>query len=128
MSHSVKATLIADQVMKIFTIALLLVFLTACASPRPWTKQEKVAAGFFLVAHSANGITTSRIDNHGNYEMNPAMGEHPSDTGVIVYFSLTGLGALTISHFYPRLRQPLLYGYGSVNTYFAIHDCRINKK
>ena len=106
-------------------IALLF---TSCASPRPWTKQEKVAAGFFLLAHSADAITTSQLTDHGNYETNPILGKHPSDTKVGVYFSLTAIGALVVSHFNPDFRKPLLYSYGALNTGLAIHNYTINKK
>ena len=101
---------------------------TACASPRAWTKQEKTAAGFFIVAHSANAFTTSRLENNGNYEkFNFIIGEHPSDTEVGIYFSITAGLALTLSHFYPKLREPLLYGYGSLNTIMAIRDYNLTK-
>lgn len=108
-----------------FIIGLLL---TACASPRPWTKKEKIAAGFFLIAHTADAITTSQLNDNGNYELNPLLGKHPSDTEVCIYFSITAIGALTLSHFYPNLREPLLYGYGGLNTGLAIHNHKLNKK
>ena len=112
------------------TILFLFITLlfTSCASPRPWTKQEKIAAGFFLLAHSADAITTSQLTDNGNYEINPILGKHPSDTKVGVYFSLTAIGALIVSHFNPDLRKPLLYGYGTLNTGLAIHNYTINKK
>ena len=106
-------------------IALLF---TSCASPRPWTKQEKIAAGFFLLAHSADAITTSQLTDNGNYEINPILGKHPSDTKISVYFSLTAIGALIVSHFNPDFRKPLLYGYGALNAGLAIHNYSINKK
>jgi len=101
-------------------IALLF---TSCASPRPWTKQEKIAAGFFLLAHSANAFTTSRINNNNSRErFDFILDEHPSDKEVIIYFSVTGGLALGLAHYFPKLRTPLLYGYGSVNAFFALHD------
>ena len=107
---------------------LCLFLLISCASPRSWTRQEKAAAGFFVLAHSADAITTSQLTDHGNYEMNPIMGKHPSDIEIGVYFSLTAIGALVVSHFNPDLRKPLLYGYGSINSICAIHNYTINKK
>ena len=114
--------------MRLFLILVVISLLTACASPRPWTKQEKIAAGFFLLAHSANAFTTSRLENNGNYEkFNFIISEHPSDTMVGIYFSLTAGLALGISHYCPKLREPLLYGYGSLNTSLAIYDYNLNK-
>jgi len=115
--------------MKKVVLSILCLFLfVACASPRPWTKQEKVAAGFFLLAHSADAITTSQLTDNGNYETNPILGKYPSDAKIGVYFSLTAIGALVVSHFKPDLRKPFLYGYGSINSICAIHNYTINKK
>lgn len=108
----------------IFFIILFLV--TSCATPRPWTKGEKTAAYFFIAAHFADGYTTSQSLDNGNYEMNPILGKYPSDSELVVYFSVTGAIALVLSHYKPSLRKPLLYGYGSVNTAFAIHNHQLS--
>jgi len=93
-------------------------------NPRPWTKSEKMAAVFFIAAHTANAFTTEahqdRPELHN--EINPILGTHPTDTEVIGYFSLTGALALGVAHLYPEIRKPLLIGYGGVNTYWSIHD------
>jgi len=113
----------------ILTSIIIVLLLMGCASPRPWTKEEKTAAGFFLLAHTANAFTTSQLENNGNYEkFNFIIKEHPSDTIVGIYFSVTAGLALGISHYWPSLRQPLLYGYGSLNTSLAIHDYNLNSK
>lgn len=114
--------------MLIMMCILVLVFGNGCVSliphPRPWTKDEKIAAGFFIAAHTANAFTTEAHQDHPDmyYEMNPIMGRHPSDTEIIAYFSITGVVALLIAHFYPELRKPLLYGYGGVGCYWTVHD------
>ncbi len=112
---------------KLYLIFLITILLfTRCASPRPWTKHEKVAAGYFILGHSADALSTEKmLDNLNNYEINPILGEHPSDTKIITYFSFTGIAALTISHFYPELRIPLLSIYGTVNFGLAIHNKRL---
>lgn len=98
--------------------------------PRPWTKREKLAATFFIAAHTANAISTEAHQNQPDlyYETNPIMGRHPSDTEIVMYFSITGIGALLIAHFYPELREPLLIGYGSINTYLTIKDYKMMGK
>jgi len=110
--------------MKYILIFLIIILLfTACASPRPWTKPEKVAAGYFILGHSADALSTEKmLDNPNNYETNPILGEHPSDAEVITYFSLTAIAALTISHFYPKLRFPLLSIFGTTGFGYAIHN------
>jgi uncharacterized protein YceK len=113
----------------IVTMMLLIALLTTgCASllphPRPWTRNEKLAAGFFIAAHTANALTTEAHQDRPElyYELNPILGRHPSDTEIGGYFSITGIGTLVIAHLYPELRMPLLVGYGAVNTYWAAHD------
>ncbi len=98
-----------------------------CAGPRSWTKQEKNAASFYLLAHSADAFTTSQLIHKGNYELNPILGKYPSDTEIGIYFSLTTLGILTLSHFYPNFRKPILYGYGGLNAGLAIYNYKLNK-
>ena len=112
---------------KVISLSISIVILSSCATlkphPRKWTSAEKACAGFFIATHLANAYTTERAQDHPQCdEVNPALGEHPSDSKTIVYFSFTGLVALTLSHFYPNLRKPLLIGYGVVNTGLAIND------
>jgi uncharacterized protein YceK len=116
----------------VVTMILLITLLTTgCASlmphPRPWTKQEKLAAGFFIAAHAANALTTEAHQDHPElyYEKNPILGKHPSDAEIGTYFSITGVGTLLIAHFYPELRQPLLISYGAANCYWTMHDYKI---
>ena len=111
------------------TICLIFVVASAgCTSlmphPRPWTKREKIAATFFVVAHTVNAFTTEAHQDYPDmyYEMNPILGRHPSDMEIGTYFSLTGVATLLVTHLYPELREPVLYGYGGVNCYWAIHD------
>lgn len=103
----------------------VLFLLCSCAhSPRPWTKDEKVAAGFFILAHVADAYTTERyLDNPNNWEeINPLLGKHPSDKKLTIYFSVTGLGTLLIGHYWPDARKPLFLGYGSLNAGLAIYN------
>lgn len=117
----------------IFVLGAIL-FLCGCASiiphPRPWTKREKIAATFFIAAHTADALTTERHQDSPNryHEKNPIMGRHPSDRDIGVYFSVTGFGALLIAHLYPELREPLLFGYGGVNAYMAIKNINMMRK
>ena len=113
---------------------LILLCCCGCTSliphPRPWTRSEKMAAAFFIAAHTANALTTEAHQNHPDrfYEMNPLMGKHPSDVEIGAYFSLTGVGTLLVTHLYPELRKPLLIGYGGVNCYWTWHDLKMMGK
>lgn len=101
--------------------------ISGCASSRPWTKSEKVAAGFFLAAHTANYYSTEKVlDNPANWEKeNFALGKHPSDRKVALYFSFTGIGALIVAHFWEDARPWLLWGYGGVNLYWVKEDRKL---
>jgi len=82
--------------------------------------------GYFIVGHLADALTTEKmLDNPNNYETNPILGKHPLDSRVIVYFSITGITLLTLSHFYPELRLPLLSAFGTIGFGFAIHNKRL---
>jgi len=111
----------------------LIVFNNGCISliphPRSWTKREKIAAVFFITAHTANAFTTEAHQNHPEvyYEINPILGRHPTDTEIGTYFSLTGILTLGVVHLYPELREPILYGYGGVNCYWTVHDLDMMK-
>lgn len=113
--------------MRRVTCIICLILIGGCSlvpHPQPWTNREKMAATFFIAAHTANAFSTEAHQNRPDlyYETNPIMGRHPSDTEIVAYFSLTGIGTLLIAHLYPELREPLLIGYGSLNTYMAIKD------
>jgi len=114
--------------MKYILIFLIIIpSFISCATPRPWTKQEKIAAGFFLLAHLADGFTTKELKDNGHYEHNPLLNKYPSDSEVGLYFSLTTLGALTLSHFYANFREPLLYSYGILNFLLATYNYDLNE-
>jgi hypothetical protein len=104
------------------TIAVLVLFtvtMTGCAG---WSKGDKMAAGFFLAAHAANAISSERLVGRGCDEQNPIMGDRPSDTELAAYFAGTAALALVVAHFFPKLRKPLLIGYGATNIVWTIHD------
>ena len=103
-----------------FIIATLL---TSCAAPRPWTKQEKISAGYFCLAHFADYYTTTKmLKNPANWEINPAVDEEQPE----IYFSLTAIGALVVGHFWPDARKPLFIGYGTLNAGLAAHNSTLH--
>jgi len=113
---------------KVISICILCLFLlVGCAhSPRPWTVEEKVAAGFFIVAHVADYYTTEKfLDNPDNWEINPVVGRHPSDKKLTIYFSLTGIAALAVGHYWPSIREYLFITYGSLNAGWAAYNTQL---
>ena len=113
------------MIRKILLIGVVtLVLLPGCASipkPTPWTKGEKVGAGFFLVGHMADAYTTIRHQDYPDriYERNPILDKHPEDYEIYLYFGVTTGLALLISHYVPKLRLPVFIGYGGLGFYMA---------
>ena len=100
----------------VILLGMLLLTVFSCASPRPWTKKEKRIAGFYLLGAAADLYTTERMLNNPNcHENNPALGEHPSDTELVIYFPVESLIVLGLSHYFPKLRIPLLTTFGVVS-------------
>ena len=107
-------------------LLIIILLFTGCTSSRPWTKQEKIAAGYFILGHSADALSTIKmLDNPNIYETNFILDEHPSDSKIVIYFSLTGITIFTIAHFYPKLRIPLLSASGTIGFGYAIHNKRL---
>ena len=114
--------------LRLSIILLVTVLLSSsCATPRPWTKGEKIAAGYFCLAHFADYYTTERnLDKPNHRENSPILNEYPSDSTLIVYISVTAVGALIAGHFWPELRKPLFLTYGTVNAANAIHNSQLD--
>ena len=112
---------------KYLALIVIITLISGCASfrsnPRPWTKKEKVAGGFFMIAHTANYFSSRAIVHSPYcYESNFIMGRDPSDGKIGAYFSITGIIALGIAHYWPKTRVPLLMGYGGINLFLTLYD------
>lgn len=112
---------------------LLMPWICRAESPRPWTEGEKVVLAWSCLAVVADMYTTCRaLDNPYNYEINPMLGRHPSDSNVIIQLSLSHLVLVAISHWVPEINLPivgkintrysLLGTKATLNTYFAINN------
>lgn len=114
--------------MKISCIVLILLILVGCATnPRPWTKKEKGILAWSVLAAAADTYTTIEMLDDGNYEMNPILGRYPSDDEVIIYMSVSELLTILVAHYYPKYRSCLLGGKALVNSYFTIHNRRLDE-
>ena len=97
---------------------LLLPFIVRAEAPRPWTEGEKTVLVWSCLAVVADMYTTCRgLDNPYNYEINPYLGRHPSDSRVIITLSLSHLALLAISHWVPEITLPIV---GKINTRYSI--------
>jgi len=88
-----------------------------------WTKQDKIAAGVMLAGRAADMISTHYALEHGAREVNPFLGEHPSDLELAAWGVGTAAIMLVLADFVPpKLRQILLYGAGALSGAVAVHN------
>jgi hypothetical protein len=69
-----------------------LVLSTALLGGEPWTRNDKLLEGAFVIATALDWRQTREIKHHPNLcEQNSLLGRHPSDTTVDSYFATTVL-------------------------------------
>lgn len=113
---------------RLIVLACLLSLAVSCASPRPWTRPEKVALGLSWAAAAADTYTTIRVLNSSPNvkEINPAMGERPNNGEVMLHIMGTQvLFTLLVHYFFPNLRIPGLFSKTVVNGGWAIHNSKV---
>ena len=109
---------------RFYKIIPLLLILSGCAS---WTPAEKRWLGASWLATGADIYYTERaLDNPGNHELNPFLGDHPSDTKLITYVITSQIGVTILAHFMPEWRKWLLGGKTVLNTGCAIHNSQLD--
>ena len=107
-------------------IALSLITLTGCAtSPRPWSTTEKTMLAASCLAMVADTYTTIDMLDRGHYEMNPMMGEYPSNGTVISVMALTQVAAAVLAHYWPAFRTWGLGGKTVFNAGLAFHNTQL---
>ena len=95
--------------MKVLTIIICLISLTACATPRPWTKGEKAMLWASCGATALDVITTlDGLDNDCS-EANMAIGKDPSNATVILFSTAIQACFVVVAHYFPDFR---LWGLG----------------
>lgn len=114
------------MIQKILLITLVtLVLLPGCASlpkPRPWTREEKVLLVVSILAAGADLYTTKQMLDRGNYEMNPLIGKHPTDTELMIKLPVIQLSYWVLCHYWPKMRTGLLGCKITINTGLATHN------
>ena len=104
------------------TLIIFVIFISGCS----WSKSDIAWGVASTLATGADVYTTSQfLENPSNYEMNPILGKHPSNSEVFVVLATSQIIVLTIAHFYPKLRPYILSGKTAINTSFAIHNSRL---
>lgn len=105
---------------------LIVLMLIGCAHYQrdPWTKEDTALALAGIVAVSADAYTTTRfLDHDMNRELNPILGERPTDTEVVAVLAVGQAITIGVAYFLPKeYRRALLGGKAIANTGCAIHN------
>ena len=105
-------------------IIIAALLLTSCASPRPWTTEEKIALGSSIIATILDISTTHKAFDNGCWEANPAMGGKSASKGTVV---VLGIGwqafATVITHYWAdEYRTTVLGGKAVLNGFSAARN------
>ncbi len=118
------------MIRKILLIGVVtLVLLPGCASlpkAKPWTKGEKILLVASVLAAGADYYTTERALDRGNREMNPLIGEHPTDTQLFLKGGGGYAGLIVITHYSGKWRPVFLGGLIVLNIGCAIHNSKLD--
>jgi len=81
-----------------------------------------------IAASAADAYTTTRfLDNKNNRELNPIMGQHPSDARVYITQAISQvLFTLVLHYFLPDYRATALWGKTVFNGGLAVHNSTLD--
>lgn len=130
--------------MKRFAVLItLVVFAAGCVHGKlevnkpdlKWTTGEVACIGVMALGQIGDGVSTHNVLSRGGYELNPILGEHPSDGKLIAWKVATSAFILLIAHVAPsidqkwgrRLRKALLLSTGATGGYCTYHNYNVLK-
>lgn len=106
-------------------IILILLLLTSCAHNKDlgWSNIDKTLLATSVLATAADAYTTiNMLENPNNYEVNPLMGKHPSNSQVIITMAITEILFIIVVHYFKDYRKFILGSKIVVNTGCALHN------
>lgn len=90
---------------------------------QPWSRQDKIAAGFMVAGRTADMISTRYALDHGCRETSPLLSDHPDNRELITFAVGTTLLVLLLAHILPPdVRRGILYGIGGVSGGAAVKN------
>ena len=105
------------------TLIIAVILLSGCS----WSKSDIAWGVASTLATGADFYTTSEfLETPNNYELNPILGKHPSNSEIFIVLATGQVIALTISHFYPKLRPYILGGKTAISCGWAIHNSQLD--
>jgi len=115
--------------MRFLCFFILLSLLCSCGhlpKAKPWTKGEKILLLASILAAGADYYTTERcLDDERCFELNPGIGERPTDTQLFIKGWGGYAGLIAISHYSGKYRSGILGGLFMLNIGFAIYNTRL---
>ncbi|MBW2003059.1 MAG: hypothetical protein JRI72_00380 [Deltaproteobacteria bacterium] len=112
-----------NQMRHIILIILIIIYLTSCAgypghhNYRSWTRTEKIMLAGSWVAAGLDYYTSERaFDTPENHELNPVIGDHPTDTELAVALLTSQIVVTIMAHCFPKWRKWLLGGKAAINS------------
>ena len=122
--------------MKWWTLIFLILFSSCTTLDKDhvkWSKWDKACGAYYLGGHGFDMVSTEEMLDRGHRELNPILGEHPSDTEVAVYGVATTLLVLVIADQAGKiekggkwLRKAILLIGGSLGIYFGVHNTNLD--
>ena len=114
--------------MKMLSIIILCTFIISCAPKYKYDNMDKLLLTTAIVAQVADGVTTSQALDRGATELNPILGDSPSNlTLTIVKAAFVGVLILSGSRMKPTPRK-WVFGIATVlGGGAAIHNSQVNK-
>lgn len=113
----------ALKVLAVILPILIATFLSGCGKTYELDKIDKALLVTTALATTADAITTRRMLDRGAVELNPIMGEHPSDGKIIAVKAIDyALIYVVAKHLPSKWRKALLGGETAWYTGLAIHN------
>jgi len=120
LTNTFKRNTLAIKMKKTLIIAVIL--LSGCS----WSKSDIAWGVASTLATSADFYTTSEfLENPNNYELNPILGKHPSNSEIFMVLATGQVITLIIAHLFPTLRPYILGGKTAISGGWAIHNSRL---
>ena len=105
------------------TLIIFIIFISGCS----WSKSDIAWGVAATLATGADFYTTSEfLESPSNYEMNPILGKHPSNSEIFMALATSQIIVLTLVHFYPKLRPYILPAKSVWNGGLAINNSRLD--
>ena len=101
-----------------------------CKAADAWSTTDKALATAFVAGSIADWRQTRDIANHPDiHEVNPFLGDHPSNSRIDTFFVASRLITLGAAHFLPgKYRTPFLTGAVAIQVGYVANNAHLGLK